>query len=72
MLSTDYQEDTAEQALRQVLEQTQTEWNAQSSAAYDISLSLGIAQGPYVDEEDFKALVAAADADMYRAKKAAH
>ena len=69
MLSTDFQEETAEQVLRKALGQTQDEWNAKSSAKYDISLSLGIAQGSYSGEEDFKALVAAADVDMYRVKK---
>ena len=71
MLSTDFQEETAAQALRQALEQTQDEWNALSSAEYDISLSLGIAQGSYEGEEEFKALAAAADEEMYRMKRLA-
>lgn len=69
MLSTDYEDDTAEHVLRQSLEQVQDDWNAQSSVDYDISLSLGIAKGSYSNEEEFKALVAAADADMYRVKR---
>ena len=69
MLSTDYDEGTAEETLRQALKQVQDEWNEQSPAEYDISISLGIAKGPYSSEGDFKALAAEADADMYRVKR---
>ena len=69
MLSTDYEEETAEQVLRGALKQVQDEWNEQSPAEYDISISLGIAKGTFANEADFKALAAAADADMYRVKR---